>query len=103
MTMSNREHLLSLAVLTALVAFSTAARADDYSLPNTDQFARLETGSQPMTCAQATAFAWFTHQMELSDGGSENTVSAPAECERTYVAAKGEVSQGDREVYEESK
>jgi hypothetical protein len=97
MTM-NREHLLSLAALTALVAFSGVARADDYSLPNTDQFARLETGSQPMTCAQANAFAWFRHQMELSDGGSESAVSAPVECERTYVAA-----QGDREVYEESK
>jgi hypothetical protein len=101
MTM-NREHLLSLAALTALVAFSGAARADDYSLPNTDRFARLEA-AQPMTCAQANAFAWFRHQMELTDGGSENTVPAPVECERTYVAAKGEPSQGDREVYEESK
>ena len=98
--MSNREHLLALAAATALVAFSSVARADDYSLPNTDRFARSEELAQPMTCAQATAFAWFKHQMELSDGGSENTVSAPAECERTRVA---EASRGDREVYEESK
>ena len=96
--MSNREHLFSLAAFTALVAFSAAARADDYSLPNTEQYARLEAGSQPMTCAQADAFAWFRHQMELSDGGSDNTVPAPAECDRTHVA-----SQGDREVYEEGK
>jgi hypothetical protein len=100
MTMSNREHLLALAAATALVAFSSVARADDYSLPNTDRFARSEELAQPMTCAQATAFAWFKHQMELSDGGSENTVGAPVECERTNVAA---APQGDRDVYEESK
>jgi hypothetical protein len=102
MTMSNREHLICLAAVTALVAFSGVARADDYSIPNTDQFARSEASPQPMTCAQATAFAWFRHQMELSDGGHDNTVPAPLECERTYVA-RGEASQGDREVIEESK
>jgi hypothetical protein len=103
MSMNNRETLLCLATATALVAFSGASRADDYSQPNTEQFARLEAGSQPMTCAQANAFAWFRHEMDLSDGGRDNSVAAPGECERTYVAAKGEVSQGDREVYEESK
>ena len=99
--MSNREHLICLAAATALVAFSGSVRADDYSLPNTDQFAR-PAEAQPMTCAQASAFAWFRHQMEISDGGHENTVPAPIECERTYVATSG-VEQGDREVYEESK
>ena len=94
----NRNHLLSLAALTALVAFSGISRADDFSLST--GIALSEQVSEPMTCAQATAFAWFKHQMELSDGGSENTVSAPAECERTRVA---EASRGDREVYEESK
>jgi hypothetical protein len=102
MTMSKREHLICLAAATALVAFSGVARADDYSIPNTEQFGRSEAQSQPMTCAQATAFAWFKHQMEISDGGHENTVAAPVECERTYVA-RSEAPQGDREVLEESK
>jgi hypothetical protein len=96
--MSNREHLLALAALTALATFSQAARADDYSLPNTDRFERPEVQSQA-SCAQAQALAWFRHQMELSDGGQDNTVPYPSECERTYVANVGP----DAGAYEESK
>ena len=70
----------------ALAVASQGVRADDYSQPDTQQFARHEADPQPMTCAQATAFAWFRHQLELSDGGNDNTVDTPAECERTYVA-----------------
>ena len=98
--MSNREHMLCLAAATALVAFSGVARADDYSIPNTEQFARTEE-AQPMTCAQATAFAWFLRQLELPDGGNGGAIPTPAECERTHVATGA--AQGDREVYEESK
>jgi len=99
MNMSNREHLICLAAFTALVAFSGVSRADDYALPNPDRFDRPAELSQP-TCAQAQAFAWFRHQMEISDGSSENTVAEPVECQRTYVAA---TQAGDREVIEESK
>lgn len=93
----NRAHLMSFAAFTVLVAFSGASRADDYSLPDTDRFGRSQELAQPMTCAQATAFAWFRHQMELSDGGNENTVTVPAECERTYVASGIDVSQASEE------
>ena len=94
----NREHLIALATLTALVTFSGIARADDYSLPNTDRFERSEVQTQA-TCAQAQAFAWFRHQMELSDGGNDNTVPYPVECERTNIAT----AQPDAGAYEESK
>lgn len=97
--MSNREHLMCLTAFTALVAFSGVARADDYSIPNTDRFERPAELSQP-TCAQARAFAWFRQQMELSEGGNDNTVPEPVECQRTYVAG---TQAGDREVTEESK
>jgi hypothetical protein len=92
MNMSNREHLICLAAVTALVAFSGVARADDES--------RSEELAKPMTCAQATAFAWFKHQMEIPD--IDNPIAAPVECERTNVANREEPS-GDREAYEESK
>jgi len=94
--MSNREHLMCLAAFSALVALSGLARADDYSLPDTSRFALSQEQVQPMTCAQAQAFAWFKHQMELSDGSGEDLAPAPAECERTTVA-KAE-PRGDREV-----
>jgi hypothetical protein len=94
----NREHLIALATLTALVTFSGIARADDYSLPNTDRFERPEVQST-QTCAQAVAFAWFRHQMELSDGGQENSVASPAECERINFAK----AEPDAGTYEESK
>lgn len=97
--MNTREHLLCLAALTALVSFSNVARADDYSIPNTDRFERPEA-AQPVTCAQAQAFAWFKHQMELSDGGVDNVIDTPVECQRTNLAAKSEVDSG---TYEESK
>src|SRR5438067_454975 len=94
--MSNREHLMSLAAFTALVALSGVARADDYSIPDTSRFGLSEEPAQPLTCAQAQAFAWFKHQMELSDGGNDDIVPVPAECERTYVANAD--PKGDREV-----
>ena len=90
----NRNHLLPLAALTALVAFSGISRADDFPLSN-DGIALSEQISEPMTCAQATAFAWFKHQMTLSDGGDERPLETPAECQRTYVA--------DRDVSDESR
>ena len=99
--MSNREHLMCLAAFSAIVALSGVARADDYSIPDTSRFARSEEPAQPMTCAQAQAFAWFKHQMELSDGGQDGDVALPTECERTNLA-KAE-PRGDREVNDEGK
>jgi hypothetical protein len=93
----NREHLICLTAVTALVAFAGVARADDYSLPNTDRFDRPAEVQLPVTCAQATAFAWFKHQMELSDGSQDTTFAAPSECDRTYVA---KTDANDREVIE---
>jgi hypothetical protein len=78
MTMLNREHLMCLAAFTVLVAFSGVSRADD-----TESSEEL---AQPMTCAQATAFAWFKQQLALPDGAGEETASVPAECGRIYVA-----------------
>lgn len=96
--MTNREHLISLAAITALVAFSNIARADGFETG----LNRIEgeVQSAPATCAQATAFAWFRHQMELTDGVQDYGVDTPIECERTNVAAK---SEDDAGVYEESK
>ena len=95
--MTNRDHLMCLAAATALVAFSGISRADDNYVPNTDRFARSEI-TEPMTCAQARAFAWFKHQMELTDGTNDTAVEEPEECVRTYVAKSPEPG-----VYEESK
>ena len=83
--MSNRDHLLCLAALTALVAFSGISRADDFPFSN-ESIALSDQVSEPMTCAQATAFAWFKHQLTLSDGGDERPLETPVECQRTYVA-----------------
>jgi hypothetical protein len=55
-------------------------------MPDAQQFARYEADAQPMTCAQATSFAWFKRQLELSDGDTDGTVATAAECERTYLA-----------------
>ena len=100
--MTNREHLLSLAVATALVAFSGAAKADDYAQPNTDQFARSEERAEPMTCAQARAYAWFVHELERTDGGGDSAAQQPAECSRDFIAKTGD-DASDPAVYEESK
>ena len=86
--MTNREHLLSLAVATALVAFPGAAKSQDYS-PQGTEFARSEERAEPMTCAQARAYAWFMHELERSEGVQENGVAQPAECAGDVVAATG--------------
>ncbi len=88
----NREHLLSLAALTALVTFSQVARADEYSM-NAGRFERPEA----QTCAQALASAWFMHQVQLPD--VDNPIETPVECERNNVAT----AATDADAYEESK
>jgi hypothetical protein len=93
--MTNRDHLICLAAATALVAFSGIARADEYSMNET---ARSEIQGAPMTCAQARAFAWFKHQLELGEGVSDNAIDEPAECQREYVA-----KSPDSDAYDESK
>ena len=100
--MTNREHLLSLAVATALVAFSGVAKADDYAQPNTDQFARSEERNEPVTCAQAKASAWFLHELERTDGGDDYLGQEPSECSRDLIATTG-AGAADPAVYEESK
>ena len=97
--MNNREHLICLAALTALVSFSGVARADGVAT-GFNRIEKAEVQSAPVTCAQATAFAWFKHQMELTDGVQDYGVETPIECERTNLAAKTEVDAG---TYEESK
>jgi hypothetical protein len=89
--MCNREQMMCLAAFTALVAFSGVARAQE---------ARSEELSQPMTCAQATAFAWFKQQLALPDVAEP--IAPPVECERMYVADR-DLPSGDREVTEESR
>jgi hypothetical protein len=102
MNMTNQQRLLSLAALTALVGFCGIAKADDYSLPNTESFGRSEDLSQPMTCAQARAYAWFMHQLELGEGAADPAVATPAECQRDFIATT-DAAQADSGVYEESK
>ena len=97
--MSKHEQLMCLAAFSALVALSGLARADDYAYPDTSRFGRPEELAQPLTCVEAQASAWFRHQMELSDGSSENTVPVAVECDRINVA-KAEPN-GDREVNED--
>jgi hypothetical protein len=79
------KQLFCMTAVAALAVASQVVRADDYAQPDTEQFARYES-SQPMTCSEATAFAWFKHQLELSDGGNDDSVATPVECERTYLA-----------------
>src|SRR4029077_6579507 len=82
--MKMTKQLFCMTAVAALAAASQVVRADDYSQPDTSQFVRYEAEAQPMTCAQASAFAWFKHQLELPD--VDNAVAVPAECERTYLA-----------------
>ena len=92
----NREHLLSLAALTALVSFSQIARAGDEHSFNADRFERPEVQTQ-QTCAQAQASAWFVRQLALPD--FDIPVVTPVECERSNVAT----ASTDADAYEESK
>jgi len=87
------KQLFCFTAVAALAAASQVARADEYAM-NT---VRYEAEVQPMTCAQATAFAWFKHQLELTDGYVNDTfVDTPAECERTYVAKSSADDDGDK-------
>jgi hypothetical protein len=90
------KQLFCMTAVAALAVASQVVRADDYSQPDTSQFARYEADAQPMTCSQATAFAWFKHQLELTDGSNGSTVDTPVECERTYLAESADSDDGDK-------
>jgi hypothetical protein len=90
------KQLLCMTAVAALAVASQVVRADDNSQPDTSQFARYEADAQPMTCSQATAFAWFKHQLELTDGSNDSAVDMPAECERTYLAKSPNSDDGDK-------
>jgi hypothetical protein len=92
--MTNRKQLMCFATFTALVALSGLARADDYSY-TVDEVKFQERVSEPMTCAQATQFAWFKHELELSDGGTDNTVPVPAECQRDVIAQGSDAGENE--------
>jgi len=90
------KQLFCMTAVAALAAASQATRADDYSQPDTSQFARYEVAAQPMTCEQAVAFAWFKHQLELPDA-VDNAVDTPDECKRTNLATSSERDEdGDK-------
>lgn len=90
------KQLFCMTALAALAVSSQGVRADEYVMPDAQQFARYEADAQPMTCSQATAFAWFKHQLELTDGSNDSTVATPAECERTYLAKSSDSDDGDK-------
>jgi len=90
------KHLFCMTALAALAVSSQGVRADEYVMPDAQPFARYEADAQPMTCAQATAFAWFKHQLELSDGNTDPAVDTPVECERTYLAKSPDSDDGDK-------
>lgn len=91
--MTNRKQLMCFATFTALVALSGLVRADDYSYTN-DEVRFEERATEPMTCAQATQFAWFKRELELSDGGNDKSASVPAECQRDVIA-QGDTSESE--------
>jgi hypothetical protein len=89
----NRIQTLCYAAFISLAALTGAARADDYSLPVVD-IRFEERAPQPVTCAQATQFAWFKRQMELSDGyAQDNDIPVPAECQREVVASSNATAE----------
>lgn len=99
--MSNREHLLSLAVATALVAFTGAARADGFLQPLAEPAGHSEERAEPVTCAQARADAWFMHELERSDGDAY-AAAQPGDCQADVVSTAVS-DDADASAYEESK
>jgi len=85
----NKQSMLTLSALAILVAMSGAVRADSDTYANA-----TSDGARGLTCAEATQRAWFTREMERTDGDTPHDAPVPAECSREIVAAY---------VYEESK
>jgi hypothetical protein len=94
--MKMTKQLFCMTALAALAVSSQGVRADEYVMPDAQQFARYEADAQPMTCAQATAFAWFKQQLELTDGNTNAAVDTPLECGRTYLAKSPDSDDGDK-------
>ena len=77
-----KQSMMTLSTLAVLVAVSGAARADNEGYGNAanDQY-------RVRSCAEATQLAWFTREMERTDGDTPHDAPVPAECSRENVAA----------------
>jgi hypothetical protein len=76
-----KQSMMTLSTLAVLVALSGVARADStYGNAASD-------GYNSRSCAEATQLAWFTREMERTDGDTPHDAPVPAECSREVVAA----------------
>lgn len=83
-----KQSMMTLSTLAVLVALSGVARADSETYANA-----TSDGYRGLTCAEATQRAWFTREMERTDGDTPHDVAVPAECSREIVAATGAVEE----------
>jgi hypothetical protein len=83
----NKKQMLFSAAFVALAALSGVSRADDVSTSEGSE----GSANVPMTCTQASQYAWFMHELEQSDGSYSNTVDQPVECQRELIAKDAEV------------
>ena len=81
--MTHRQQFLSLVAFAALSLVATGARADDNTtVADNGSYER----TAPLSCAEATAAAWFYRQLELTDGDTSPEVPTPAECRNEKYA-----------------
>ena len=74
----------------SLVIIPVVSHADDgggdYNFPASNVMHEPAQKSGSLSCAEATQAAWFSRQVEISDGDVSPSIPMPAECDRRYVA-----------------
>ena len=80
--MLNRTHLMSVATLAVLCAFTGAAKAD-HSEGDSSLVPVAYVADEPSnaSCKEAKQAAWFLQQMEITDGDA-SPAAAPIDCQR---------------------
>ena len=99
--LNGKAQLASLAMFAAFALVPMGARADgggdggayDFPAANVDQARSEERAPERVTCVEAKKVAWFSHEMERTDGDVEPVLDMPRECSREIYATAGEATE----------
>lgn len=90
MTSKLQRNVAPLVACLGLALVPVVSHADDgggdYDFPASNVVNEPSQSSDGMSCADATRAAWFSRQVEISDGDVSPAIATPPECARTQLA-----------------
>ena len=99
--MKSTAQLASFAMFAAFALVPMGTRADgggdggayDFPMANAGEARSEERAPERVTCVEAKKVAWFSHELERTDGDVEPALDTPRECNREVYATADEATE----------